>query len=96
MAQFAEVQSITVGGTKITLLPDGGGLVDPVATYPASADKGWGDYGRFLNDKGQVVVTIGGFLIELGDKKIVMDLGFGPMTVDFPGLAILRRSSFSR
>jgi glyoxylase-like metal-dependent hydrolase (beta-lactamase superfamily II) len=85
MARFAEVQSINVGDFKITFLPDGGGLVSPTAMYPASADKGWADYGDFLDDQGRIVVTIGGFLIETGDHKIVMDVGFGPTTVDFPG-----------
>jgi glyoxylase-like metal-dependent hydrolase (beta-lactamase superfamily II) len=85
MAQFARVQSKTVGDFKITFLPDGGGYINPAAMYPASAEKGWGDYGRFLDDQGRIVITIGGFLIETGDKKIIMDLGFGPMTVDFPG-----------
>ena len=85
MARFAEVQTLNVGDFKITYLPDGGGLIAPTAMYPASADKGWGDYEDFLDDQGRIVVTIGGFLIETGDHKAVMDLGFGPMTVEFPG-----------
>ena len=85
MAQFAQVQSITQGDYKITFLADGGAYVNPNAMYPASADKGWGDYGRFLDDQGRIIITIGGFLIESGDRKIIMDLGFGPATVEFPG-----------
>ena len=85
MAEFASVQSKTVGDVKITYLNDGGAYVVPEAMYPASADSGWGDYGRLLADDGRVVVSIGGFLIEMGDQKIIMDLGFGPQTVEFPG-----------
>ncbi len=85
MAQFAQVQSKTVGDFKITYLHDGGGYINPTAMYPASADKGWGDYERFLDDQGRIVISIGGFLIETGDKKIIMDVGFGPMTIEFPG-----------
>jgi glyoxylase-like metal-dependent hydrolase (beta-lactamase superfamily II) len=85
MAQFADVRSIEVGAFKITYLNDGGGLIVPTAMYPASTDKGWENYQDFLDDQGRIVVSIGGFLIETGDHKIVMDLGFGPMTVEFPG-----------
>ncbi|MEM7347928.1 MAG: MBL fold metallo-hydrolase [Chloroflexota bacterium] len=85
MAQFAGVQSITVGDFKVTFLADGGGLIAPDAMYPASAEKGWGDYSDFLDDEGRIVVSIGGFLIETGDQNIVLDTGFGPMTVEFPG-----------
>ena len=85
MAQFADVQSKTIGDFKVTFLPDGGGLITPEAMFPASADKGWGDYDNLLNEEGRIVITIGGFLIETGDEKIIMDLGFGPQTVEFPG-----------
>lgn len=85
MAKFAELESRSIGDFKVTFLPDGGGLIDPQAMYPASADKGWGEYGDLLDNDGRIVITIGGFLIEVGDEKIVMDLGFGPATVEFPG-----------
>lgn len=85
MAQFAENQSLTVGPFKITLLADGGGKVVPTATYPSSTAEGWQRYPELLADDGDLMVTIGGFLIETGDRKIVCDTGFGPMTVDFPG-----------
>ena len=84
MAQFATDQSIVVGDFKITYLNDGGGYITPTAMFPASSDAGWEKYGRLMDD-GRLVISIGGFLIETGDHKIVMDLGFGPQTVEFPG-----------
>lgn len=85
MAQFAEVQSISVGNFKITFLADGGGYLKPEALYPTSGAQAWSEYGQFINEKGYVVISIGGFLIETADQKIVMDLGFGPASVEFPG-----------
>lgn len=89
MAQFASVQSITVGDYKITYLNDGGGYIAPTAMYPASSEEGWSSYQHMLDDQGRLVVSIGGFLIETGDQKIIMDLGFGPATVEFPGFGRL-------
>ncbi|MFT5197155.1 MAG: glyoxylase-like metal-dependent hydrolase (beta-lactamase superfamily II) [Candidatus Promineifilaceae bacterium] len=85
MAKFADVQSKTVGDFKITYLNDGGGYITPEAMYPSSSSEGWTNYKRLLDDEGRLVISIGGFLIETGDKKIIMDLGFGPQTVEFPG-----------
>ena len=85
MAHFAELQSKTVGDFKITFLPDGGGLIVPTAMYPTSSEEGWEKYAQLLDDQGRIVVSIGGFLIQTGNEKILMDLGFGPMTIDFPG-----------
>ena len=85
MAKFAGVQSKTFGDFKITYLNDGGGYITPHAMYPASTEEAWQAYKDLLNEDGALVVSIGGFLIETGDQKIVMDLGFGPQTVEFPG-----------
>lgn len=85
MSQFASNQSITVGACKVTYLNDGGGYIRPTAMFPASSDEGWGQYARLLDDEGRLVISIGGFLIETGDHKIVLDLGFGPQTIEFPG-----------
>ncbi len=85
MAQIASNDSITVGDFKVTYINDGAGYIVPTAMYPASTDEGWSKYERLMDDQGRLVVSIGGFLIETGDHKILMDLGFGPQTVDFPG-----------
>ncbi|MCB0035830.1 MAG: MBL fold metallo-hydrolase [Anaerolineales bacterium] len=85
MPEFANVRSMTIGDTKITYLNDGGGIVKPTVTYPTSDEAGWETYNRFLDDNGDLIVSIGGFLIEKGDRKIIMDTGFGPMTIEFPG-----------
>ncbi|MGB1250073.1 MAG: MBL fold metallo-hydrolase [Candidatus Promineifilaceae bacterium] len=85
MAQFAPNRTMTVGNFKITYLNDGGGYIKPTAMLPASSDAGWSNYTRLMNEQGQLVISIGGFLIETGEQKIVMDLGFGPQTVEFPG-----------
>lgn len=85
MPQFADLQSVTVGDFKVTYLADGGGIVIPTALYPASTEEGWQKYPNLLDDDGKIITSLGGFLIETGDRKIVMDTGIGPATIEFPG-----------
>lgn len=85
MPQFAALSSITVGETRITFLPDGGGVVDPLALYPASTPEGWKAHADLLDEQGKFITSIGAYLIETGERKIAVDLGIGPVTVDFPG-----------
>jgi len=85
MPQFADLQSIQVGDVKVTFLPDGGGIVDPLALYPASTQEGWQAYPELLNEDGKFLTTIGAYLLEVGERKIAVDLGMGPVRVEFPG-----------
>ena len=43
-----------------------------------------------LDDQGRVVVEVGGFLLESGDRKILVDAGVGPYEIGpFTGGALL-------
>lgn len=86
MPDFAPMQSATLGNFKVTYLPDGGGVADPVASYPASTAEAWQAYTDLLNEEGQFLTSIGGFLIETGERKIIVDTGIGPVSLDFPGI----------
>lgn len=85
MPHFAPLQTLTVGEIKVTYLPDGGGIVEPLALYPASTLEGWAKYPSLLNEEGKFLTTIGGYLIETGGRKMIVDTGIGPVTVPFPG-----------
>ena len=85
MPQFAETQSVTVGDVKVTFLADGGGIVIPTALYPASTEEGWQNHADLLDGDGKFLTSIGAFLVEIGDRKIAVDMAMGPVTIDFPG-----------
>ena len=84
MVQFSPSHSVGIGEFRVTFLADGGGRVNPLASFPASTAEGWERHPELL-DQGIFVTSIGGFVIETGDHKIVVDAGIGPQTVDFPG-----------
>jgi glyoxylase-like metal-dependent hydrolase (beta-lactamase superfamily II) len=85
----APLTSIQVGDINVTYLPDGEGRFIPAALMPASTEEGWELHREWLDDQRRIVTTFGGFLIETGDRKVVVDLGFGSNTVEFPGFGTL-------
>jgi glyoxylase-like metal-dependent hydrolase (beta-lactamase superfamily II) len=94
MAGPAPQSSINVGDIRITYLPDGEGHFVPTAVLPASSEEAWQAHQQWLDDNGRVVTTFGGFLIETGDHKIVVDLGFGDQSAEFPDFGTLTGGRF--
>lgn len=85
MPEIAPLKTIHIGDFKVTFLPDGGGIVNPLALYPASNEEGWQNHQDLLDDEGKFITTIGAYIVQIGERIIAVDLGMGPVTVDFPG-----------
>lgn len=90
MPQFAPMQSVLVGPFRVIFLPDGGGIASPTATFPPSGEQAWKAYAHLLTPEGKLLTTIGAFLIERDDRKILVDTGIGPVNLDFPGFGVYR------
>ena len=93
-AQPAPLTSITVGDIKLTYLPDGEAHFVASAFMPASSEEGWELHQQWLDDERRILTTLGGFLIETGDRKVAVDLGFGDASVEFPGFGTLAGGRF--
>jgi glyoxylase-like metal-dependent hydrolase (beta-lactamase superfamily II) len=85
MVQPANQKEITVGGIRITFLPDGYGRIDKMAMFPETTPDGWNLHPEWLDENGRVVASIGGFLIQTGGRNILVDTGYGDQQVEFPG-----------
>lgn len=94
MPRFADSQTIQVGDAKVTFLADGGGAAGPVATFPQTAADAWQPYGDLLDEDGRFITSIGGFLVERGRQKIVIDTGIGPNSFEFPGFGVYAGGDF--
>ncbi|RZT87326.1 glyoxylase-like metal-dependent hydrolase (beta-lactamase superfamily II) [Pseudonocardia sediminis] len=82
-ARPAPLESIAVGDIRITYLPDGDASVSAEAVFPAAGRELWAAHRELFDADGLLLLTLGGFLIETRGQKIVVDLGFGDMTVPF-------------
>lgn len=70
--------SVRLGEHRLTYLPDGYVQLRPAAWFPdASADDRRG-MDTLLDDDGCLVGSIGGLLVEYGERALLIDSGFGP------------------
>lgn len=85
MLARAPMQSVTIGSVKVTYLPDGIGRFLATATFPNSTAEQWQSFQQYVDEQQRMLTSIGGFLIETGDRNIIMDTGTGPVQLEFPG-----------
>ncbi len=87
VAQVASQESISIGDIRLTYLPDGEGHIAATGMFPASTPEAWEAHRQWLDDDGRVLTSFGGFLIQTGDRNVVVDLGFGDHSIEIPEFA---------
>jgi glyoxylase-like metal-dependent hydrolase (beta-lactamase superfamily II) len=85
MPAAAPLQTLMVGDIRVSYLPDGETRLAATAFFPASTEDGWTLHPEWLDEQGRLLASIGAFLIESGDRTVLVDTGFGPRHVEFPG-----------
>src|SRR5205807_2506225 len=70
---------------RLTYLPDGETRLNPTAFFPASTEDAWKLHPEWLDGDGQLLCSLGGLLVETGDRRVLIDTGFGPRHAEFPG-----------
>ena len=93
LPKYAPQQIVKIGSCKISYINDDGPFVPTLIMYPTSDSEEWKQHEELTDGKGNVLLPFGGFLIESGNKKILMDLGFGPEKLDFPGFGLVSGGS---
>ena len=74
---IAPQQVIKYPSIKVTYVIDDYSYIPTNIMYPSSKSESWKQFEELTDDKGNMLVTFGGFLIESRDKKVLMDLGLG-------------------
>jgi glyoxylase-like metal-dependent hydrolase (beta-lactamase superfamily II) len=85
-ATSAPLSYTDIGNARLTYLPDGIHHVRPLAQYSGSDEAFWSPRGHVLDDDGWLVMSIGSLLIQNGESNTLVDLGFGPHSVDITEL----------
>ncbi|WP_416563264.1 MBL fold metallo-hydrolase [Nocardia testacea] len=84
------LRSLRLGELIVTYVPDGAVGLAPRGWLPDTTAEDWAAHADHLDEKGYLVAGIGGLLVELGDRALLIDTGVGPVTVpDDPGNALI-------
>ncbi|MEV0521863.1 MBL fold metallo-hydrolase [Streptomyces sp. NPDC050439] len=82
LQQPARIRSLQLGSTKVSYVPDGAVRLRPRDLLPDTADGTvWADHPEYLDESGSLVASIGGLLVENGDRALLIDAGFGPQSL---------------
>ncbi|GAA0912002.1 MBL fold metallo-hydrolase [Nonomuraea longicatena] len=63
----------------MSYVPDGAVRLKPRAWLPETTDQVWADHPEYLDEAGELVASVGGLLVEQGERALLIDAGFGPM-----------------
>jgi glyoxylase-like metal-dependent hydrolase (beta-lactamase superfamily II) len=74
----AGIRSLSLGDTTVTYVPDGEVRLSARGWLPATTAEVWAERPEYLDESGNLVASIGGLLVERGDRALLIDAGFGP------------------
>lgn len=80
-AAEAGARTIRLGDLTITYVPDGAVELKPRAWFPGTTGAFWAERPEYLNAAGNLVASIGGLLVEHGDRALLIDAGVGPLAL---------------
>ncbi|GHG52913.1 MBL fold metallo-hydrolase [Streptomyces griseocarneus] len=84
LSRPAGIRSIQLGDTKVSYVPDGDVRLRPLPLLQDSTDEVWAAHPEYLDATGHLVGSVGGLLVEHGDRALLIDAGFGPQTLEAP------------
>jgi glyoxylase-like metal-dependent hydrolase (beta-lactamase superfamily II) len=70
-----------LGDTRVSYVPDGDVRLPPRGWLPDTTDEVWSTHPEYLDRSAHLVASIGGLLVENGDRALLIDAGFGPETL---------------
>ncbi|MBB0244212.1 MBL fold metallo-hydrolase [Streptomyces alkaliphilus] len=72
------VRRLRTGDHTLTHVPDGSVQLRPRQWFPGTGESDWVQHAAHLDTDGCLVGSIGGLLIEFGNRAMLIDAGFGP------------------
>lgn len=79
LAAEAGAGTIRLGDLTISYAPDGAVELKPRVWFPGTTGAFWAARTEYLNTAGNLVASIGGLLVEHGDRALLIDAGVGPL-----------------
>lgn len=80
--RVAGIRTMDFGELRLSYVPDGFVHLKPGGWFPTATEQDWVGHERYLDEEGRAVASVGGLLVECGDRALLIDAGFG--RVDWP------------
>ncbi|MGW0435906.1 MBL fold metallo-hydrolase [Micromonospora sp. NPDC003197] len=77
----AGIRSVRLGDARVSFVPDGAIQGRPRGWLPDTTDEIWAAHPEYLDASGHLVASIGGLLVENGDRALLIDAGWGPVSL---------------
>lgn len=77
----AGIRSLRLGDTRVSFVPDGAIQGRPRSWLPDTTDEIWAAHPEYLDASGHLAANIGGLLVENGDRALLIDAGWGPVSL---------------
>ncbi|MET8868837.1 MBL fold metallo-hydrolase [Nonomuraea sp. NPDC004580] len=77
----AGIRTVRLGDTKVSFVPDGAIQGRPRRWLPDTTDETWAAHPQYLDASGHLVASVGGLLVERGDRALLIDAGWGPVSL---------------
>ncbi|GGT67733.1 MBL fold metallo-hydrolase [Actinomadura citrea] len=77
----AGIRSLPLGDMRVSYVPDGAVRLPPRGWLPDTTEEVWITHPDYLDASGHLVASIGGLLVEHGDRALLIDAGFGPQSL---------------
>lgn len=81
LRQPSGIRSMRLGDMRASFVPDGAVQLPPRGWLPGSTDEVWAAHPEYVDASGHLVASIGGLLVENGDRALLIDAGFGPQSL---------------
>lgn len=83
-AREAPRSGLTLGDVRLEFVPDGSIRLPPLPVYDGGTSELFTASPHVLDAEGLLVMSLGSLLIESHGRRILVDLGWGPVRTDIP------------
>jgi glyoxylase-like metal-dependent hydrolase (beta-lactamase superfamily II) len=77
---------VLIGDIALTYIPDGSIQIPPMPMFEGGTQELFDANSHLLDDEGYLVMSLGSLLVETGDKRILIDLAWGPSSMDIASI----------
>lgn len=86
-ARPATMATIDLGTIRVTYLPDGMSRTRPADQFVGGTEAMWAAHPELLDEDGWLVMGFGAYLLESAGRLALIDLGWGPSTLDLTAMS---------